>query len=181
MKKIIQFLAAAALLLIGSSEFAHAANCAAYPYTLLNGQTADANQVMANFNNVLNCGNNNLLGKNNNLSDVNSAATARFNLGVGAAGTENLSNSSAGAVTDDGAGNLVGHVTSLHGQAFTTGGTFTFPAGTTTATVFKFTVIGAGGGGGYGGLGGGGNGGGSGGGAVAYFSGFTAAQTATVA
>lgn len=46
-----------ALLYAGS---AHAANCSAYTYTLTNGTTADANQVMSNFNNILNCGNNNL-------------------------------------------------------------------------------------------------------------------------
>lgn len=36
---------------------AQAANCTAYPlpYTLANGQTADASQVMANLNNIINC------------------------------------------------------------------------------------------------------------------------------
>lgn len=33
--------------------------CPAYPYTLNNGTTADASQVMADFNNVINCVNNN--------------------------------------------------------------------------------------------------------------------------
>src|SRR6185437_5116279 len=32
-----------------------AANCSSNPFTLTNGQTADATQVMANFNNLLNC------------------------------------------------------------------------------------------------------------------------------
>ncbi|MEI9889130.1 MAG: tail fiber domain-containing protein [Rhizomicrobium sp.] len=37
---------------------AHAANCDAYPYTTLsNGTTADATQVMGNFNSILNCAN----------------------------------------------------------------------------------------------------------------------------
>lgn len=40
---------------------AQASNCSGYPYTLVNGQTADANQVMSNFNNILTCANNNLL------------------------------------------------------------------------------------------------------------------------
>ena len=40
-----------------SVQAALAANCTSYPlpYTLTNGQTADATQVMANFNDVLNC------------------------------------------------------------------------------------------------------------------------------
>src|SRR5436305_13420668 len=40
-----------------STEAAMAANCDAYPlpYSLTNGQTADANQVMGNFNDVVNC------------------------------------------------------------------------------------------------------------------------------
>lgn len=37
-----------------------AANCPSFTYTLTNGTTADANQVMANFNTLLNCSNNNL-------------------------------------------------------------------------------------------------------------------------
>lgn len=41
-------------ILLGSSAFA---SCPSYPYTLSNGTTADANQVMANFNTVLNCAN----------------------------------------------------------------------------------------------------------------------------
>jgi hypothetical protein len=37
-----------------------AQTCPSYTYTLSNGQTADANQVMANFNSILNCANNSL-------------------------------------------------------------------------------------------------------------------------
>lgn len=40
---------------------AHAANCSGYTYTLTNGQVADANQVMANFNTIMNCANVSLL------------------------------------------------------------------------------------------------------------------------
>jgi hypothetical protein len=39
-----------------------AQNCSAYPYTLSNGTNADASQVMANFNQILNCMNNFSLG-----------------------------------------------------------------------------------------------------------------------
>lgn len=77
MKKILPF-----FLLLLSATPALAANCSPYPYTLQNGQTADANQVMSNFNNILTCGNNNVLGVNNNLSDLQSPATARTNLGL---------------------------------------------------------------------------------------------------
>lgn len=49
---------AAALWLLPT--LALAANCSSNPFTLVNGQTADATQVMANFNNLLNCANNNL-------------------------------------------------------------------------------------------------------------------------
>lgn len=41
------------------SGTAIAQGCGSYPYTLTNGTTADASQVMANFNYVLNCTNNN--------------------------------------------------------------------------------------------------------------------------
>lgn len=79
MKKIVITL----LLLFCGGSPAFADNCSAYPYILLNGQTADANQVMANFNSILSCGNNQLLSRNNNLSDLQSPATARTNLGLG--------------------------------------------------------------------------------------------------
>jgi hypothetical protein len=36
---------------------ANALTCSAYPFTLTNGTLADANQVMANFNSILNCAN----------------------------------------------------------------------------------------------------------------------------
>lgn len=170
-----------ALFLVSGME-AHAANCSAYPYTLTNGTTADANQVMADFNNILDCGNNNLLGKNNNLSDVQSASTSRTNLGLGAAAVENLSNSTAGAVVDDGSGNLViSSYPTLHSQTFSSSGTFSIPASATSATQFEFTVIGggAGGGGGYSGTNSA-TSGASGGAIVATFHGFTAGGSVTV-
>lgn len=50
----------AGLVALLSTGSAYAANCSAYTYTLTNGTSADATQVMSNFNNILNCGNNNL-------------------------------------------------------------------------------------------------------------------------
>ncbi len=50
MKRVILGLALASL-----SANALAANCPPYPYTLQNGQPADANQVMDNFNAIRNC------------------------------------------------------------------------------------------------------------------------------
>ena len=179
--KYLTYLIAAALLVIGSSDLAHAANCSAYPYTLTNGQTADANQVMADFNNILSCGNNNLLGKNNNLSDVQSPSTSRTNLGLGAAAVENLSNGSANAITDDGAGNLVGHANTLHMVVFTGTGSFTIPSNATTSTVFEFTVVGGGSGGAGSGSGtNAGTSGSSGGAGVSQFSGFTPGASVTI-
>jgi len=51
---------AALLVLLAMAAPAGATNCSSYPYTLSNGQVADANQVMADFNTILNCANNTL-------------------------------------------------------------------------------------------------------------------------
>lgn len=50
---------------------AHAANCSGYSFTLTNGQTADATQVMSNFNTIMTCANNNLAKSGAN-SDITS-------------------------------------------------------------------------------------------------------------
>lgn len=55
MKRLLALLALGFAFLAGP---ALATNCPAYPYTLTNGQTADANQVMANFNSIQTCANN---------------------------------------------------------------------------------------------------------------------------
>ena len=48
----------AALALVFAPLAARAVNCPGYSYILTNGQVADANQVMSNFNTIMNCANN---------------------------------------------------------------------------------------------------------------------------
>lgn len=57
---MLRHLIAAGCLLVGFSSVASAATCPANPYTLTNGATADATQVMSNFNNLLTCANGSL-------------------------------------------------------------------------------------------------------------------------
>jgi len=47
-------------LVVAGCGFAEAATCPSFTYTLTNNTTADANQVMSNFNTLLNCANNSL-------------------------------------------------------------------------------------------------------------------------
>lgn len=77
---------------------AHAANCSAYTYTLTNGQVADANQVMSNFNTIMNCANSNLAHNGAN-SDITSLSGISVPLSVPQGGTGDASF----------AGVLVGH------------------------------------------------------------------------
>src|SRR5438874_13020562 len=55
---IRRILATTLVLLFCVGGTAVAQTCTTYPYTLTNGATADATQVMANFNYVLTCANN---------------------------------------------------------------------------------------------------------------------------
>lgn len=82
--------------LLLAAPAAQAANCNSYPFTLTNGTTADANQVMADFNNILNCGNNNLA-KNGANSDITSLSGLTTPLTVVEGGT-NLATLTQGAV-----------------------------------------------------------------------------------
>jgi hypothetical protein len=166
------------VLILGCSAWddAHAANCSPVPFTFVNGQSADANQVNSNFGSLVTCANSNLLGAANNLSDVGSASASRTNLGLGASSVENLGNN----VVDDGVGNLYSKA-SLHSTIVRSSGSFTIPTNITTSAVFKITVVGGGGGGGgASGTNVSGGGGGSGGYAVGWFSGLTAGQVLTI-
>lgn len=74
MKKLI------ALSVLALSLFAApalAANCNANPFSLTNGTTADASQVMANFNNLLTCANSNLAhnGVNSDITTLSGLTT----------------------------------------------------------------------------------------------------------
>ena len=95
----------------------------------------------------------------NNLSDVANSDTALDNLGFGAKGKQ-LSAAATGLI----ARSAIGAFGSQF-QVFTSSGTFTTPAGTTTETVYHYRLQGAGGGGG--GITGGGAAGGGGSGAYA--------------
>ena len=63
-----------------------AQNCASYPFTLTNGTTADANQVMSNFNAIRNCVNATVVSNPVPVSQGGTGATipsaAAVNLGV---------------------------------------------------------------------------------------------------
>ena len=91
-----KFLTALALLVGLIATPALAANCASYPFTLTNGQTADANQVMANFNSILGCGNNSLAhnGANSDITSLNGLTTP---LSILQGGTGNTSGTAANA------------------------------------------------------------------------------------
>ncbi len=100
----------------------------ALPVNLLNGTTADAVQVMSDFNFIVSQVNANGLARANNLSDVTSAATARANLGLGAAA-------------------LLSSTGLLNVRYFTTPGSSVYAPSAGTVRV-RVRVVGGGGGGG---------------------------------
>ena len=80
-------LALVALLGFPPPQDAHAgAGCAAYTYTLTNGTTADANQVMSNFNTIRNCANTTAAGSGAN-SDITSLTGLTTPLSTAQGGT----------------------------------------------------------------------------------------------
>ena len=109
MKRLILKAAVVLSLLAGA---AHAGSCNPYPYTLVNGQLADANQVMADFNLIRNCALNNLAsnGANSDITSLNGLLTP---LSVAQGGTGNTSGTSptATALTPGGTIAMTGDVT----------------------------------------------------------------------
>lgn len=99
MKNLICALGALlAAVLISCAAPARAANCPNYPYTLVNGQTADATQVMANFASILTCSNVTLAKQGAN-SDITSIGGLTTPLSMSQGGT--------GATTTSGFNNLL--------------------------------------------------------------------------
>src|SRR5260221_1166538 len=82
---------------------AEAANCSSNPFTLTNGQQADATQVMSNFNNLLNCANNNLAHSGAN-SDITSLSALSTPLSVSQGGTGAATLTAHGALIGNGTG-----------------------------------------------------------------------------
>lgn len=103
MKNLIYALIAfgLSLLLWCTVSPAQAANCSTYPFTLTNGQTADATQVMANFNSILSCGNSNLAHNGAN-SDITSLSGLLTPISIPQGGT----GSTTGALSGDVGGTL---------------------------------------------------------------------------
>ena len=140
MKHIFWALGALAMA-VGFSSSALAANCSTYPYTLTNGQTADATQVMANFNSILSCANSNLAhnGTNNDITSINglltplsvpqggtgatSIAGIISNLGLGTAALQNTGTSGANVPLLNGA-NFWSNVQTVTVGASTTPGSY---------------------------------------------------------
>src|SRR5882724_3289621 len=88
-------LALAGLVLALITSPALSANCPANPYTLTNGTAADATQVMANNNNLLNCANNNLAHNGTN-SDITSLTGLTTPLSTAQGGTGNTTGQPSG-------------------------------------------------------------------------------------
>lgn len=99
MKRLIGIVLGALCLLAAAPAFA--ANCSSYPYTLTNGQIADATQVMANFNSILSCANSNLAHNAAN-SDITSLNALSTPLSISQGGT----GSATGAISGDVTGTL---------------------------------------------------------------------------
>ena len=92
----------------------YASNCSSNPYTLTNGATADANQVMSNFNNLLNCANSNLAHNGAN-SDITSLSGVTTPLSVGQGGTSAATASGARTALGAAASGANSDITSLSG------------------------------------------------------------------
>jgi hypothetical protein len=105
---------------------AAAASCSSYPFTLQNNTTADATQVMANFNNVRNCVINNAAGSGVN-TDITSITGLSTPLSVAQGGTPVF----IGTTSTGSANAQVVASTNPIGYSLTNGYRVTFTAGST--------------------------------------------------
>lgn len=117
------------LVFIGLQEAALAASCGSYPFTLQNNTTADATQVMSNFNTVRNCVINNAAGSGVN-TDITSITGLSTPLSVPQGGTPVFIG---GTSTGSADAQVVASTTPI-GYSLTTGYRVTFIAGFTNAT-----------------------------------------------
>lgn len=100
----------ALVLLLGAiAAPALAGSCPAYPYTLVNGQLADANQVMSDFNNVRNCFINNgaASGANGDITSLGGLTTP-LSVAQGGTGSTTAGGATAGALTPGGTISITG-------------------------------------------------------------------------
>lgn len=96
LRSTAQILASAGLIIAGFASPSMGANCPNNPYTLTNGTTADATQVMSNFNNLLTCANGNLAHNGAN-SDITSLSGIATPLSTAQGGTGNTTGNPSGA------------------------------------------------------------------------------------
>jgi len=98
MKKLVGCLLLA--MVVFASPASAASNCGSYPYTLTNGTSADASQVMGNFNNILDCANLNLAHNGAN-SDITSLGGLTTPLSTAQGGTGNITGQPSGTAGGD--------------------------------------------------------------------------------
>lgn len=128
-QKAMKRLLLSLLFFVGLQHAALAASCGSYPFTLLNNTTADATQVMANFNNVRNCVINNAAGSGVN-TDITSLTGLSTPLSVPQGGTPVF----IGGTSTGSADAQVVSTTTPIGFGLTSGYRVTFIAGFTNLT-----------------------------------------------
>lgn len=119
---MIRRLALAALVATLPLGSAWASNCSSNPFTLTNGQVADASQVMSNFNNLLNCANNNLAHNGAN-SDITSILGLTTPLSVAQGGTGDATLTANNLLVGNGVSAVTFIAPSTNGNVLTSNGT----------------------------------------------------------
>ncbi len=137
MKKLLIALA----FLLGLPGAALASNCSTYPYTLTNGQVADATQVMANFNSILSCANSSLAHNAAN-SDITSLSGLSTPLSIAQGGTGNTSGAAVSATTATTATTLAtGRTIGMTGDVVWTSPTFNGSGNVTAAGAIQAGAV----------------------------------------